>query len=167
MSASTRSFPDLGRKLLPTQPLKLQTVAIDDSVLGPYRDPAGNGLNTDYETLIQPGVLARVLADARSDLLRRLARHRPPDRGELLDVLGPRDPDVRVDAHLGRQPLRSVRRWRFHGAHARRSGSGWRCSTARATASPATRARSSPAPRRGWCSAAASTRSQETARSKR
>jgi cytochrome c peroxidase len=53
MSGSARAFKDLGRKMTWTKPLMNQEVAADDSVLGPYRDPSGKGLATDYETLIQ------------------------------------------------------------------------------------------------------------------
>lgn len=52
MSAAGRGFPDVARKLLATQPLKKQTVAADDSVLGPYATGT-TGLNTTYQALIQ------------------------------------------------------------------------------------------------------------------
>jgi hypothetical protein len=92
MSASSRSFPDLGRKLLLTQPLKQQKIASDDGVLGPYRDPAGKGLNTDYETLIHQAFWPELWQTP--DAIFFAASHaRPPDRGELLHVLG-HDSDV-------------------------------------------------------------------------
>jgi cytochrome c peroxidase len=52
MSAAGRTFPDVAKKLLATQPLKKQTVASDDSVLGSYATGT-TGLNTTYEALIQ------------------------------------------------------------------------------------------------------------------
>jgi hypothetical protein len=41
MSWNGRNFPELGRKLLALRPLADQQVAVDDSVLGRYRDPSG------------------------------------------------------------------------------------------------------------------------------
>jgi len=54
MSASGRTFPDLGHKLLLLKPLGLQKVDSTDSVLGSLADvSAGKGLNTTYTALIQ------------------------------------------------------------------------------------------------------------------
>jgi cytochrome c peroxidase len=54
MSASGRSFPDLGHKLLLVKPLALQQVSSTDSVLGPIADlSTGKGLTTSYTSLIQ------------------------------------------------------------------------------------------------------------------
>jgi len=53
MSASGRTFPDLGRKLLPAKPLALQKVDPADSVLGALADTAGKGLKTTYTAMIQ------------------------------------------------------------------------------------------------------------------
>ena len=52
MSASGRTFPDLGKKLLLAKPLGLQRVDATDSVLGPLAD-ATTGLKTTYTALIQ------------------------------------------------------------------------------------------------------------------
>ncbi len=48
MSARCRFWPDIGRKLLALSPLAQQKVATDDSVLGPYANPSGNGLSAAY-----------------------------------------------------------------------------------------------------------------------
>jgi len=56
MSADGRSFPELGRKLFSLQPLALQKVHQNDSVLGLYRSSSGRGLNRDtagYAQLIR------------------------------------------------------------------------------------------------------------------
>ncbi|XZE56883.1 cytochrome c peroxidase [Planctomycetaceae bacterium SH139] len=54
MSWHSRDFKELGRKLLSLKPLGLQKVHPNDSVLGPYADPAGHGLRgTDYAALIR------------------------------------------------------------------------------------------------------------------
>jgi cytochrome c peroxidase len=54
MSASGRTFPDLGHKLLLVKPLALQKVASTDSVLGSLADVStGKGLTTTYTALIQ------------------------------------------------------------------------------------------------------------------
>jgi cytochrome c peroxidase len=53
MSCATRSFPDLGKKLRPRAPLGFQKVDPNDSVLGAWRAPVGNGLNTTYQVLVQ------------------------------------------------------------------------------------------------------------------
>jgi cytochrome c peroxidase len=54
MSASGRSFPDVGHKLLLLKPLGLQKVDSTDSVLGSMADvSAGKGLTTTYTAMIQ------------------------------------------------------------------------------------------------------------------
>jgi cytochrome c peroxidase len=53
MSWMGRSFPDVGRKLLGTQPLAKQQVHSNDSVLGPYVGTGDTGLNVTYEEMIQ------------------------------------------------------------------------------------------------------------------
>ena len=54
MSARSRTFPDVGRKLLLAKPLGLQAVQATDSVLGPLADTVtGKGLTTSYGALIQ------------------------------------------------------------------------------------------------------------------
>ncbi len=52
MSCETRSFLDLGRKLISLRPLAQQRVHLLDSVLAPYRHIAGMGLRTSYARLI-------------------------------------------------------------------------------------------------------------------
>ena len=53
MSAAGRTFPDVGRKLLGSKPLGLQTVNTRDSVLGKLAETKIKGLKTTYRTLIQ------------------------------------------------------------------------------------------------------------------
>jgi len=56
MSADARNFMELGRKLFSLQPLGLQKVHEDDSVLGVYRDTDGRGLDEEtasYDQLIR------------------------------------------------------------------------------------------------------------------
>ncbi|HEY5913635.1 MAG TPA: cytochrome-c peroxidase [Verrucomicrobiae bacterium] len=52
MSASGRTFPDLGKKMLLRKPLGLQKVDAGDSVLGSIAS-ATNGLTASYQTMIQ------------------------------------------------------------------------------------------------------------------
>jgi cytochrome c peroxidase len=52
MSYAGRTWTDLARKLLPANPLALQRVAPDDSVLGPLARIGGRGLAPNYRDLI-------------------------------------------------------------------------------------------------------------------
>jgi cytochrome c peroxidase len=53
MSCSNRRFADIGRKVLATTPLSVQSVSKTDSVLGALVKSSGYGLNTTYASLIQ------------------------------------------------------------------------------------------------------------------
>ena len=53
MSCANRTFKDLGRKLLALQPLRLQDLHAEDSVLGSHRAAAGRGLKESYAELIR------------------------------------------------------------------------------------------------------------------
>ncbi len=53
MSSAGRTFADIGHKMLASRPLLYQQVSATDSVLGPYRNAIGFGLNTTYTALIQ------------------------------------------------------------------------------------------------------------------
>jgi cytochrome c peroxidase len=53
MSYAGRTWAQLAQKLLSVQPLALQRVAPDDSLLGPLAHPEGRGLATNYLALIQ------------------------------------------------------------------------------------------------------------------
>jgi cytochrome c peroxidase len=55
MSYEGRTWPELGKKMLALRPLASQTVAPDDSVLGPYANTAGRGLSSPgtYLALVQ------------------------------------------------------------------------------------------------------------------
>jgi cytochrome c peroxidase len=53
MSCASRSFADIGRKLLGRRPLQFQTVHPDDSVLGRHRLRSGHGLAPTYQKLVQ------------------------------------------------------------------------------------------------------------------
>ena len=53
MSCAGRTFPLLGRKLLGRQPLALQVVADDDSVLGSLSQEPGTGLSTTYPDMVR------------------------------------------------------------------------------------------------------------------
>jgi len=79
MSFDRRAWAHLGRKMLSLAPLARQTVAVNDSVLGPYANVDGTGLrsNVSYDALIRvafqpaywssPAVVdsdGRVIADA-------------------------------------------------------------------------------------------------------
>lgn len=48
MSCAGRTFPDIGRRLLPLAALHKQFVSRRDSVLGPYACPYGRGLDREY-----------------------------------------------------------------------------------------------------------------------
>lgn len=60
MSWLGRSFPDIGRKLLPMRPLALQEVHAQDSVLATLRHPSGKGLDTTYAALIEQAFQANL-----------------------------------------------------------------------------------------------------------
>jgi cytochrome c peroxidase len=55
MAYDGRSWPELGKRMLPLRPLASQTVAPDDSVLGTMANPGGRGLRPEitYGTLVQ------------------------------------------------------------------------------------------------------------------
>ncbi|HMZ81448.1 MAG TPA: hypothetical protein PLL06_17235, partial [Acidobacteriota bacterium] len=53
MSFNGRRFPQLGKKLLSLRPLATQAVDATDSLLAPYRDASGLGLNVTYGELIE------------------------------------------------------------------------------------------------------------------
>lgn len=59
MSCRKRQFPEVGRKLLPRQPLALQKVHRQDSVLGPLRSSTGKGLDTTYQDLVKKAFARR------------------------------------------------------------------------------------------------------------
>lgn len=52
MSCASKTFKDLGRKMLRLRPLAGQLVHASDSVLGPHRAPGGKGLTESYADLI-------------------------------------------------------------------------------------------------------------------
>jgi cytochrome c peroxidase len=56
MSCANRTFKDLGRKMLSVKPLGTQKVAATDSVLGAIANTSGNGLNTNYDALIEAAI---------------------------------------------------------------------------------------------------------------
>lgn len=58
MSCAGRVFPDIGKKLLTLQPLGLQKVHGNDSVLGPYKG-GKRGLNVSYQELIEAAISDR------------------------------------------------------------------------------------------------------------
>ena len=74
MGSVGRTFKDIGKRLAPAIPLRLQQVSTSDSVLGFYADVAtGRGLNTTYRELIeaafepawwQSNLIVSVAADA-------------------------------------------------------------------------------------------------------
>lgn len=53
MNAVGRIRPDIGRRVLPKRMLEGQTVAPDDSVLGQYRAPNGDGLPYTYKQAVE------------------------------------------------------------------------------------------------------------------
>jgi cytochrome c peroxidase len=54
MSAASRQFPDIGRKMYALRPLAQQAVAADDSVLGAWRHSTGMGLTpANYRIAVQ------------------------------------------------------------------------------------------------------------------
>lgn len=53
MSWRGRTWPDIGKKLLPLRPLALQRVHPQDSSLAGLVDPSGKGLSTTYEAMIR------------------------------------------------------------------------------------------------------------------
>jgi cytochrome c peroxidase len=60
MSWLGRTFPDLGRKLLPLRPLALQEVHPQDSVFASLRHASGKGLNITYATLVRQAFQANL-----------------------------------------------------------------------------------------------------------
>ena len=74
MSASGRPFVKMGKKMLTLTPLALQQVAADDSVLGALSNAPGNGLKTDYVSMIKAAFQDKwwnsgVVVDANSNFL--------------------------------------------------------------------------------------------------
>src|SRR5579859_3086571 len=74
MSASGRPFVKMGKKMLTLTPLALQQVAADDSVLGALSNAPGNGLKTDYVSMIKAAFQDKwwnsgVVVDASSNFL--------------------------------------------------------------------------------------------------
>jgi cytochrome c peroxidase len=74
MSATGRPFVKMGKKMLMLTPLALQQVAPDDSVLASLSAAPGNGLNTDYVSMIKAAFLPKwwtsnVVVDANSNVL--------------------------------------------------------------------------------------------------
>ncbi len=74
MSATGRPFVKMGKKMLTLTPLALQQVALDDSVLGPLSAAPGNGLKTDYVSMIKAAFQpqwwnSNVVVDANSSVL--------------------------------------------------------------------------------------------------
>jgi cytochrome c peroxidase len=59
MSFAGRGWPDIARKLTSLQPLGEQTVSSSDSVLGPYANTSGKGLNVSYADLIEKAFAPR------------------------------------------------------------------------------------------------------------
>ncbi|HEX6883366.1 MAG TPA: cytochrome c peroxidase [Planctomycetota bacterium] len=51
--ANARSFPELGRKLLPLQALSIQDVSSTDSLLANLRHPSGKGLTRNYAEFVR------------------------------------------------------------------------------------------------------------------
>ena len=50
---NARTFPEVGRKLLPLQALSIQDVAVDDSLLASLRHPSGKGLTQSYAEFVR------------------------------------------------------------------------------------------------------------------
>jgi len=53
MSCADKTFPQLGRKMIPLRALSTQVVHAEDSVLATYRDSKGIGLTSTYEQMIK------------------------------------------------------------------------------------------------------------------
>lgn len=74
MSAAGRPFVKMGKKMLTLTPLALQQVALDDSVLGSLSAAPGNGLTSDYVSMIKAAFQPRwwssdVVVDKDSNFL--------------------------------------------------------------------------------------------------
>ena len=67
MSCAGRAFHHLGKKLLSLQPLAMQRVATDDSVLGNLADRSGNGLVVTYDALIRAAFPNKFWNSQRTD----------------------------------------------------------------------------------------------------
>ena len=52
MSCAQRQFPNVAQKILDQAALVAQDVAVDDSLLGPYRNASGQGLTMSYRELV-------------------------------------------------------------------------------------------------------------------
>jgi hypothetical protein len=65
MSCRGRTFADVGRKMLARQPLALQEVDDDDSVLGNLRAPGGHGLWVTYGEMIERAFANKYWADTQ------------------------------------------------------------------------------------------------------
>lgn len=64
-AANARSFPEVGRKLLPRQALAVQDVAVDDNLLASLRHPSGKGLTRSYEEFVRSAFQPKYWASSR------------------------------------------------------------------------------------------------------
>ena len=67
MTCVLKGFKELGRKLYSIRPLKDQTVAIDDSVLAPYRYPTGAGVSVIYSALVKKAFYSKYWSSTKLD----------------------------------------------------------------------------------------------------
>jgi len=85
--SNARSFPELGRKLLPLQALSSQDVASDDSLLASLRHPSGKGLTRSYEEFVRAAFEPRYWSSTR-------LIHLPPGGSAVvIDPSAVTDPD--------------------------------------------------------------------------
>ena len=110
MAYDGRTWAMLGRRMLALHPLALQTVAADDSVLGPFANLAGRGLAPQYTylDLVQSAFLPAWWTAGDGS-----------GRSQFSAFLRTRHTGVRSDAGLRRFALRSLRGWRPDGTHRR------------------------------------------------
>lgn len=66
MSCAGRTFPDVGRKLLPRRALRFQAVHPQDGVLGRRRHRSGDGLDVTYASLVRAAFDRRYWAAPRA-----------------------------------------------------------------------------------------------------
>ena len=112
MSCRGRVFEDIGKKLLQLQPLARQTVDPTDSVLGPTPKANRAALATPaehhYVALIKKAFPPKFWSSTQL-----IGRRLPPDREELLAVLGPRR-SCCTNRRWSPTRRRSTSTWRQH-----------------------------------------------------
>jgi len=94
MSFADRKWPEIGKKLTRfgfMTPLAYQKVSRDDSVLGPYVNASGRGLNMSYKELVKAAFKDNLWNNTRHAFRFPFARLLRTHKDEKINILGPAD----------------------------------------------------------------------------